>query len=122
MNKFAKAFHIPGTLSANLDIRFAVSAPCTLVHVSAVTSNDSDATMELGDSVDPNGFLVACVVGDSQVPVEKEWGDFDGALVDAGKEPPHLDDGDIFVITIDYDGATGTAGDDLTIVLEFEEG
>ena len=123
LNQFSHAFHIPGTLSANLDIRFTVPAPCSLVHVSAVSSNDSDATMALGTSADTDGFLAACVIGDSQTPVEKDWSDFDGALLtDAGKENPHLADGDIFVITIDFDGASGTAADDLTLVLTFTEG
>ncbi len=122
-NKFAKAFHIPGTLAANINIRFTVPGPCSLVHVSAVASNDSDATISLGTSADADGFLVACVIGDSNVPVEKERADFDGALLsDAGKENPRLADGDIFVVTLDYDGATGTAAADMTLVLEFTEG
>jgi len=122
-NKFAKAFHIPGTLSANINIRFTVPGPCSLVHVSAVASNDSDATLALGTSADTDGFLAACVIGDSNTPVEKERGDFDGALLtDAGKENPRLADGTIFVATLDYDGASGTAGDDVTLVFEFTEG
>ena len=108
LNKFTKAFHIPGTLSANLDMRFTIPSPCSLVHVCAVASNDSDATMALGTSADTDGFLAACVIGDSQTPVEKERAEFDGALLtDAGKENPRLADGDIFVITIDYDGCAG---------------
>ena len=123
LNKFSHAFHIPGTLAANLNIRFTVPSPCSLVHVSAVASNDSDATMALGTSADTDGFLAACVIGDSNTPVEKERADFDGALLtDAGKENPRLDDGDIFVITIDYDGASGTAAQNVTLVLTFTEG
>jgi hypothetical protein len=123
LNKFTKAFHIPGTLTANINIRFTIPSPCSLVHVSAVASNDSDATMALGTSADTDGFLAACVIGDSNTPVEKQRADFDGALLtDAGKENPRLADGDIFVITIDYDGSSGTAADDLTLVLTFTEG
>ena len=122
-NKFAKAFHIPGTLAANINIRFAVPGPCSLVHVSAVASNDSDATLTLGTSADTDGYLTACTIGDSNVPVEKERGDFDGALLtDAGKETPRLADGTIFVATLDYDGAGGTAAQNVTLVLEFTEG
>ncbi|MFN2152864.1 MAG: hypothetical protein ACK2T5_14770 [Anaerolineales bacterium] len=123
LNKFSHAFHIPGTLAANLNIRFTVPSDCCLVHVSAVASNDSDATITLGTSADTDGFLAACVIGDSATPVEKERADFDGALLtDAGKENPRLSDGDIFVIVLDYDGSAGTAADDVTIVLTFTEG
>ena len=123
LRKFTMAYHIPGTLAANIDIRFTIPTPCELRHVSAVSSNDSDATLALGTSADTDGFLAACVIGDSQVPVEKELADFDGALLtDAGKEYPRLSDGDVFVVTLDYDGAAGTAADDFTLVLTFAEG
>ena len=56
-------------------------------------------------------------------PVEKAIADFDGALLsDAGSEPPRLSDGDIFVATLDYDGAAGTAAQDVTLVFTFAEG
>ena len=123
LNKFQNTIHVPGSLTANLDIRFTVPSPCSLVHVSAVTSNDSDATMALGTSADTDGFLTASTIGDSQTPDEFDLDDWDGALVsDVGNTPPRLADGDVFVITIDYDGSSGTAGDDLTIVLTFTEG
>ena len=123
LNKFAKAFHIPGTLTANITIYFAVSAPCSLVHVSAVGSNANDATIMLGTSADTDGFLAAVAIGDSGTPVEKERADFDGALLtDAGKESPRLADGDIFVATLDFDGSAGTAAADVTLVFEFTEG
>jgi hypothetical protein len=121
--KFVMAFHVPGSLAANVDLRFTVPSDCTLVHVSAVASNDSDATLALGTSADTDGFLAACVIGDSATPVEKEIADFDGALLsDAGGEHPRLSDGDVFVATVDYDGASGTAADDFTLVLTFQEG
>ena len=123
LNKFTKSFHVPGTLTANLNIRFTLPGPCSLVHVSAVASNDSDATITLGTSADVDGFLEACVIGDSNTPVEKELADFDGALLtDAGKEYPRCADGTIFVVVLDYDGDGGTAADDFTLVLTFSEG
>ena len=123
LNKFTKSFHVPGTLTANLNIRFTLPGPCSLVHVSAVASNDSDATITLGTSADVDGFLAACVIGDSNTPVEKELADFDGALLtNAGSEYPRCADGTIFVVVLDYDGAAGTAADDFTLVLTFSEG
>jgi hypothetical protein len=121
--KFVHSFHVPGSLGADMNIRFTVPSDCSLVHSSAVSSNDSDATITLGTSADTNGFLAACVIGDSAVPVEKGIADFDGALLsDAGNEPPRLQDGDIFVIVLDFDGGSGTAADDFTLVLTFVEG
>ena len=45
LRKFSHAYHVPGTLSADLDIRFTVPSDCTLVHISAVAGN-WDASLE----------------------------------------------------------------------------
>lgn len=117
------AFHIPGTLSADVNIRFTALFDMTLVHISSVASNNSDATLAVGTSVDTDGFLVAAVIGDSNVPVEKAKANFDGALLTtAGSEYPRISDGTIVVLTLDHDGASGTAAANVTIVLTFAEG
>ena len=122
MNRvFQQAYHIPGTLAANIAIKFTVPFDCQLVHVSAVASNDSDATMIVGTSADDNGYITAGVIGDSGVPVEKEAiTDFAGALADS--QYPHIVDGTIVTVDLDYDGASGTAAANVTIVLTFTEG
>ena len=121
--KFTHAFHVPGTLSANLNIRFTVPSDCCLVHVSAVGSNANDGLLTLGTSADTDGWLASCAIGDSNTPVEKAIANFDGALLsDAGNEPPRAVDGTIVVAILDYDGAAGTATDDFTLVLTFVEG
>lgn len=123
-NKRTVAFHIPGTLAANLNIRWTADADMTLRHVSAVGSNANDATLAIGTSADTDGFITAYAIGDSNTPVEKEGalsGDFDGALV-SSKSFPRISDGDVLALTLDYDGAGGTAADDVTIVLTFDEG
>jgi len=121
--KFCHTIHVPGSLAADMAVYWTVPSDCTLQHVSAVSSNDSDATLALGTSADTDGFLAACVIGDSGTPVEKAVSDFDGALLsDAGSEPPRLEDGDIFAVVVDFDGASGTAADDFTLVLTFQEG
>mgnify|MGYP001053843135 CR=1 FL=1 len=118
---FQVAYHITGTLSADANIRWTAPCDCTLIHVSAVASNDSDATLALGTSADADGYLTAGVIGDSNVPVEKEaLSDFAGAL--AGSQYPRIADGDVLVITLDHDGAGGTAAADVTIALTFAEG
>ena len=122
-NRIHHTYHIPGTLAANIAIQFTVEANMSLLHVSAVASNDSDATIEIGSSADQNGFLVAAVIGDSNVPAEFAIADFDGALLGSpGSEYPRLTDGLIFTVDLDYDGAAGTAAANVTIVLVFSEG
>ena len=122
MNRvFQVAFHVPGTLAANLNIRWTAPFNCQLIHVSAVGSNANDGELTVGTSADANGYIEAFAIGDSNTPVEKEaLTDFDGALADS--QYPHIADGTILVLTLDYDGAAGTATDDFTIVLTFTEG
>ena len=123
LHKFQQAYHIPGTLGADIAIKFTVPSNCSLIHVSAVASNDSDATLKIGTSADDDGFLAAAVIGDSGTPVEFELADFDGALLtDAGKEYPRLSDGDIMTADLDYDGGSGTAAQNVTLVFTFNEG
>jgi len=123
LRKFAHAFHVPGTLSADLNVRFAVPSACSLAHVSAVASNDSDATLAIGTSADTDGYLTATAIGDSGTPAEFGQADFDGALLsEAGNEIPHLASGTVMVLTLDYDGASGTAAQNVTLVLTFVEG
>ena len=110
------AFHIPGTLSADLSIVWTAYRDLTLLHVSAVASNDSDATLKLGNSSDDDAYLAECTIGDSGTPVEKAKANF------VGTEHPHIVDGTVVKITVDYDGSGGTAAADVTIVLTFSEG
>ncbi len=114
--KFALAFHIPGTLAADIPIVFAAPSDCQLVHCSACASNDSDATLIIGTTSDDNAYLESGVIGDSSVPVEKERADF------VGGQFPRISDGDLVKITLDFDGGSGTAANDATIVLTFVEG
>ena len=119
--KFCVAFHTPGAMAANGNIRFTVPSDCTLRHVSAVGSNAHNATLTIGDSTDTDGYIAAYTVGVSNTPVQKEaLTDFDGAL--ASNQYPDIADGAIVVLVIDYDGAGGTAIEDMTIVLTFVEG
>ena len=111
------AFHVPGTLSAGLNIRFTAYRIMTLQHLSAVASNDSDATLAVGISSDTDAILAAAAIGDSAVPVEKTAANW------ASTNPTgHINDGDVVVLTLDHDGASGTAAADVTIVLTFTEG
>ena len=114
--KFTHAFHIPGTLGADLAIVFTAPSDCQLIHSSAVASNDSDATLKIGTTSDDDAYLEAGVIGDSSVPVEKGRTDF------IGDQFPRISDGDVVKLTLDHDGGAGTAAADVTIVLTFLEG
>ena len=121
LRTFQQSYHVAGSAAADLVMSFIAPFDMTLLHVSAVASNDSDATLAVGSSADTDGYITAGVIGDSNTPVEKEaLADFDGAL--AGSQYPHIADGTIVVLDLDFDGATGTAGADVTIVLTFTEG
>jgi hypothetical protein len=124
MNRiFQQSYHIPGTLSANISIKFTSPCDCTLLHVSAVASNDSDATLKIGDSSDDDEYLVAAVIGDSGTPVEFDGDNFVDTSGNAHtRYYPRIADGTIVVLTLDYDGSSGTAAQNVTIVLTFAEG
>jgi hypothetical protein len=121
--KFTHAFHVPGTLTANITSTFTAPSGCQLIHVSACASNDSDATIIVGDSSDADEYLTASVVGDSGTPAEYDYDDFvDTSGNTHTRFYPVISDGTVVVVTVDFDGASGTAANDLTVVLTFAEG
>jgi len=102
-----------GTLAANKALYFTMPIGATLIHVSAVQSNAGSATLMIGDTGDTDQAIAAFAIGDSAVPVEKATADFTS---------PHFVDGDVFKLTLDYDGASGTAADNVNIVCMFLAG
>jgi len=113
---FQQSYHIPGTLTANITPRFTAPVNCTLLHASVVASNDSDATLKIGNSADDDAYLAATVVGDSGVPMVYSRQDF------VGEQYPRITAGEVVVITLDFDGSSGTAAQNVTLVLTFAEG
>lgn len=123
IRKFAHCFHVPGTLIADIGIRFTAPTDCTLQHVSVVGSNTNDAEIKIGTSVDDDGFLELKDIGSDGVPAVFTRADFDGDLIaEPGKQPARITPGDIVVATIIYGDVKGTAADDVTLVLTFAEG
>jgi hypothetical protein len=108
--------HIPGTLAANVTFHWKTPMPLQLVEIQAVASNDSDATLKVGTTSDDDAYLTAGVIGDSAVPVVKDKDDF------VGTQPVHIAAGTVILATLDFDGAGGTAAQNVTIVLTFTEG
>lgn len=124
MNRiFQQLIHVAGTLSADLNIRYTAPCDCTLLHVSAVASNDSDALLTIGDSVDPDEYVTSAVIGDSAVPAEFDGDDFVDTSGDTHtRYYPRIVDGTVVVIALDHDGDGGTAAQNVTILLTFAEG
>ena len=110
-------FHVPGAMTADLDIRWAAAYDGRAKHISAVTSNDSDATIAFGVSTDTDEILAASTIGDSQTPVEKTAANW--ATTNSSGQ---FSKGEVLVLTVDYDGSSGTAGEDLTVVITLLEG
>ena len=115
-NVFTQTYYLPGTLAANVDIRFIPAINCKLIHVSCCGSNASNAVMVIGTSSDNDAYLTAVDVGDSNVPSEFDRDDF------VNTQYPRLPKGDVVSVLIDYDGAGGTAVANLSIVLTLLEG
>jgi hypothetical protein len=115
-NLFTVPIHVPGTLAANIDVRFILPVDCSLVHVSACGSNANNGILDVGPSTDTDGYLDGVDIGDSQVPTEFDRDNF------VGTQYAHITKGTIIVVTLDYDGSSGTATANFTCVLTFLEG
>jgi hypothetical protein len=107
-------FYIPGTLAANQVIEVTAERNWKVTHVSAVASNDSDATLKIGNDANDDAYLEASTIGDSDVPGEFSRDDFVN-----GEFPTH-EKGDVFVVTLDYDGDGGTAAQNVCIVITID--
>lgn len=110
--------HVPGSLTANLSITMQMPFDARILEVSAVGSNDGDGTLAvLAGAAGDVSILAAFAVGDSGTPVVKTRANF-ATTNPTGK----LANDDLLQLTIDYDGAGGTATDDLTILVTLIEG
>ncbi len=111
------SFHIPGTLVANVAPLVAVPFDCTLLHISAVASNNSDATLKVGTLDNPAAYLAECPIGDNQSPaVKASFKDF------VGGQYPRLTANSSLLITLDYDGNNGTAAQNVSLALTLAKG
>lgn len=121
IREFEKTIHIPGTMSADLNIRWNPPDDCTLLHVSAVTSTNDAASLTIGDETTAALHLAAWAFGLGANTV-REKGDASAFSDFATGQYPRISDGDTVVIAVDHDGDGGTSGANLTLVLRFAEG
>ena len=120
---FQQTYLIPGTLSADVNIRFTAPFDMTLLHVSACGSNANDGLLTIGDSDDADEYLTSSSIGDSNVPAVFDGDNFvDTSGNSHGRYYPRIADGKVVVIALDHDGDGGTATDDFSLVLTFAEG
>ena len=120
--KFVQTWHVPGTLSADLNIRYTAPSNCTLIHVSAVGSNAYAAGLTIGTSASAAEFMAKSSIGVSNTPVEF---DFDNFATYTNKAYPRIEDGDVVIFAVDYNyngGGSANASADVTIVATFLEG
>ena len=120
-NRVIFNFYYAGTLSADQTARFIAPCDLTIVSIKAVASNDSDATLKAGTTADDDGWFTAATIGDSNTVKTFDWGDWDGALVTSKQNPTLSKDG-IALLTLDHDGSSGTAGQNVVITVEAMEG
>jgi len=118
---FTYSVHLHGTLAANARGEFILPFNAELIAVSVGNSAATDALLDVGTSADRDGILSAVAVGDSGTPTEYEFNDWDGALATAGV-PFRFNKGDILAWDLDFDGASGTAAANASIVFTFSEG
>ena len=118
LRKFTQTIGVPGTLTGPIQYVATMSSNCTIQHVSMVQSNaDGDGRLKIGTSDDDDIFSTYTTMGVSGIPVEFACADdFRNDVL------PHLLAGDILKLYCDHDGASGTAAQDVTIVITFTEG
>jgi hypothetical protein len=119
---FAVTIALPGTISS--DATFFFEAPCdlTLRAVTAAANNAATSTtINVGTAADPDGYLDAKAIGQSDDPSIFDLDDFNGALVsDQGNDYPHITKNTAIAVNLDV--GDGTDPVDPCIVLWFEEG
>ncbi len=115
-NHTVYSFHVPGTMSANLALKFKTPADMSLTHVSSVVSTAGSTTIKVGNSGDDDAYVAEIATGVSGTPAEIVRTGF------VGGQYPHIAKGTIVTVDVDYDGDGGTAGANLTLVLTFSEG
>lgn len=98
------AWFFQGTLGSNFVWTVEFPYPVTLLGVKAVASNDSDATL----AVSGGATIAAAVIGDSGDPAYLE---------PTAPDPVAKDTAIVF--TLDYDGGSGTAAANVSIVADF---
>lgn len=100
-----------GTLAANQTRYIEFNAPGAFLYAKAWASNDSSATLALSGA--SSHSVAATAIGDSGDPAE---------IAPASTDVPEFAADELITITLDYDGAAGTAAANVGILLYFLTG
>jgi hypothetical protein len=96
------SFFIPGTTTANSVLYVEAPFPWTLLGVKAASINDSDATL----AASGGATITAAVIGDG-----------DPEYLEPDSPPDPVDKDTLVALTLDYDGSSGTAAQDVSITV-----
>lgn len=94
-------FFIPGTLTANHSIYFELPFIWTLLGVKASAVNDSDATLALSGGATVSATAI---------------GDGDPTYIQPDVPTP-ISANELLVLTLDYDGSSGTAAQQVSLLV-----
>ena len=94
------SYFIPGTLTANHLIYCELSQPWVIDKIKASSVNDSDATLAVGGGA----TVAATVIGD-------------GDPAEISCSLTQIDADELVTLTLDYDGSSGTAAQQVSITV-----
>ena len=126
--KWPVTVNLHGTLSANAQGEFKLPFAAVLQSVQLTNgAANSDATLVVGTSADADGIFTAAkgvMNATARTPTVLDNDDFDGDLFtgDSGVDHMHLAKDTIVVWALDFDGGSGTAAANVTIIFTFDEG
>lgn len=103
-----QSYYLSGTLAANHTILHQFPHPVTFVWAEAGASNDSSATLALSGASTLS--IAAQAIGDSgaMTKIVPASTDVDGEIADS-----------LITVTLDYDGASGTAAENVNITIAY---
>jgi hypothetical protein len=104
---FTTNWFFAGALGANVSVNPEFPFPVRLIGVKAHASNDSDATLAV------TSIVTAAVIGDSGDPAYLE---------PTGAEVAQIAKNTVIPFVLDYDGASGTAAQNVEIVAVWKAG
>jgi hypothetical protein len=116
------SYHVPGTLAADLNIRFKVPHDMQLIHVTAQGSNAYAAGLSIGTASDATAHLAKSSIGVSNVAVDF---DFDNFATYSSQAYPRISKATYLCLALDYDyntGGSSQASADVTITLTLLKG
>jgi hypothetical protein len=116
-NLFVMSLTVPGTLTADADMRFSFPFGVTLIGGNAGCDNTTSFLLNVGTAADADAYIDDLTVsGAAATTTDIAAGD----LVDGA--PMHIAAGTELVLAVDYDGGAGGDSANVDVHLFFREG